>query len=53
MADAPTESFDILLDEGVVASDVTLRAHDSLGNVVTTAANGKGTTPGNARAQRR
>ena len=53
IADAPTESFDILLDEGVVASDVTLRAHDALGNVVTTAANGTATPAGNARAQRR
>jgi hypothetical protein len=53
IADAPAESFDILLDEGVVASDVTLRAHDAMGNVVTTTANGTATPPGNARAQRR
>jgi hypothetical protein len=38
IADAPNESFRFSLDEGVTASDVTLRAFDGLGNVVTASA---------------
>jgi hypothetical protein len=40
IADTPTESFRIVLDQGVTPSDVTLRAFDGLGNVVTSAAVG-------------
>jgi hypothetical protein len=46
IVDAPVESFDVLLEEGVTAADVIIRALDALGNVVTAAANGPVTATG-------
>jgi hypothetical protein len=53
IADAPSEAFDITLEEGVTPADVTLRALDALGNVATAAGAGAGPSAGGARAPRR
>ena len=53
IADAPVESFEVLLDEELEPADVTLRALDSLGNTTTAVAGTASTSPAGARAPRR